>query len=100
MGFELVIDHLVDLLLQKIGLLLIKCWIFLKWSAQCFFGNLEVVFDYYEWVLQYVLQYLHLLFYSQKLFFRVSICSSGSPDFLFEIGLSGYEFTMRFLIGI
>ena len=96
---ELILYHLVYLLLQKIGLFLVKCWIFFEGSAECFLGNLEVIFDNNEGVLEYILEYFHLLFYRQKLLFGVCVGCTSRCDLLFEIRLSFEWLTMRFLMG-
>ena len=96
---ELIVNHLVYLFLEEISLFVIKCGIFFERSAESFLGDLEVVFDYNEGVLEYILEYLHLFFYSQELLFGVGIGCPNRYYLLFESRLNFDLHTMRFLIG-
>ena len=55
MGFEFIVDHLMDLFLQECGLLFVECRLFVERVAEGVLGHLEVVFDHYKWILQSIL---------------------------------------------
>lgn len=99
MGFEFIVDHLVDLVLQKGGLLLIKRRIFLEGRPESFLGDLEIIFDDNEGILQYIFEYLHFLVDGEKVFFGLSVGGAGCCDFLLEVGLSETRRTILFLMG-
>ena len=59
-GFEFVVDHLMDLLLQEPALFIEEDWLFIELVAEGVFGDFEVVFDDNEGILEGFFQDFHL----------------------------------------
>jgi hypothetical protein len=76
MRLQLIVDHLMDLLLQEGGLLVVEGALLLELSAQGVLRDLEVVLHHHERVLQDILQYLHLLLDAHQLLFRLCVQTS------------------------
>ena len=94
-GFDFVISHGVDLLMQELGLFKEQIAVFVVTGVKCFGSKRKVIFDNIERVMEFRLKnlrlemvYFHLFFGKVEYFFRVSIFGSNEFDLLLEICLS------------
>jgi hypothetical protein len=96
---EFVVDHLVDLVLEEVGLLFVEDGLLVEGLPEGVFGHLEVLLDHRKRVLESVFQYFHLLLDQDQLLPGLRVCQSGRSDFLLNISLRQHTSTIRFFMG-
>ena len=99
MRFEFIVDHLMDLFLQKGSLFLVQHRLLLERFPQSVLSHLEVVLHDEERVLQSILEDLHFFFDQDQLFFGLGIGGTRPTDVLLQVCLDRSWNTIRFLIG-
>ena len=98
-ALQLVLDHCAHLLVQECALLLIQVALLLIARLQCFFGQLEVVLDDLERILQLGFKDLHFFFDKDEVFVIGVVVVSDLFQALVDVFLNYCMFTMRLLMG-
>jgi hypothetical protein len=99
MGLQFIINHLMNLFLQKSSLLIIKGAFFFKLASECFLGHFEVVLDDNKGILKDVFQNFHLLFDNYEVLFGLRVKPSRELNGFLDTSLDSAVITILFLMG-